>query len=205
MLRFAMAVLVALGTIGVGTAGYAQEPANASDAKALAGQGFVALVEGKKDQAERLFRKAIAVDAKYAMGHYGLGLTLYRMAKPAKGNARKHLLQQARNAAQKAIQLNPKDALFQKLMGDIAAKQDKPKEAIDHYSTAIKLAKKDKKLLAELYLSRGREHLTLKNNPAGIADLQQFEKLAPRNHPQRVLVDSLLKILGAKPVKPKRE
>ena len=84
-------------------------------------------------------------------------------------------IEQALQFTNQALTLEPKEALFHSLRGDIRLKQQHYKDAITNYDRAIQHNSK----YFHFYLQRGLAHLKLNEKSVGEADLKKSVKLLP--------------------------
>jgi serine/threonine-protein kinase len=109
-----------------GSAAVAARPDSAAAHNNL---GSVLRLQGKLDEAEAEYRKAIDLDPKHAAAHYNLGHALCKQGK----------LDQAITECRKAIDLDPKDADAHCILGNVRSAQGKLDEAVAEYHKAIAL------------------------------------------------------------------
>ena len=84
-------------------------------------------------------------------------------------------IEEALQDANKALKLEPKEALFHSLRGDIRMKQHRYEDAVTNYDRAIKRNGE----YFHYYLQRGLAHLQLQEKPQGEADLKKSITFLP--------------------------
>ncbi|SDZ97880.1 Putative Zn-dependent protease, contains TPR repeats [Desulfuromusa kysingii] len=83
--------------------------------------------------------------------------------------------ERALNLANKALQLQPREALFHSLRGDVRLKQHQYRDAITNYDRAVQYNRE----YFHYYLQRGLAHLQLHEKAQGEADLKKSITLLP--------------------------
>lgn len=118
------------------------------------------------------FERAVALAPDFALAHFMLGVTRYRIARTNSTDSRV-LLTAAQHSFQRAIELSPSMALAYYNIGVIYADLQDPTSAISAFTHAIEL----KPDFGEAYFNRGYVYFQLGNHAAGSADLSTAGQL----------------------------
>jgi tetratricopeptide (TPR) repeat protein len=129
-------------------------------------------MQGKWDEAQREYEEMIAKEPNTTGLHFLFGrLLLSRPDADAKAAER------AKQEFQKEIEIDPKNAGAQYILGEMARRDENWDEAIARFSAAAKLDPN----FAEAYLGWGFSLVTVKRYEEAIAPLRVAERLTPGN------------------------
>lgn len=129
-------------------------------------------MQGKWDEAQREYEDMIAKEPNTAGLHFLLGRSL--VSRP---DINAKTTEQAKEAFQKELEIDPKNAAAHYVLGELAAKEENYDEAITHFSEAAKLNPN----FAEAYLGWGFTLVALKRYQEALDPLRMAERLTPGN------------------------
>jgi tetratricopeptide (TPR) repeat protein len=127
-------------------------------------------IQGKWDQAAAEYRKIIDINPLLPGIHARLGRAL--LAKPQPSPTE---LEQAKKAFEEEIEIDPRNAGAEYVLGQLAANANDFATAITHFERATKLDSG----FSEAFLALGTALNSAKRFPDAIAPLETYEKMAP--------------------------
>jgi len=127
-------------------------------------------LQGRWDEAVAEYRKILAINPLLPGIHGRLGRAL--LSKPQPSPA---AVQEAKKHFEEELQIDPRNAGAEYVLGELAKDANEFSSAIDHYSRATKLDSN----FAEAYLGLGSALVAARRFADAIAPLEAYEKLAP--------------------------
>ncbi len=127
-------------------------------------------VQGKWDEAAAEYRKILDINPMLIGAHARLGRALLSRPQPSPAD-----VEQARKAFEEELEIDPRNASAEFVLGQLAADAKDPSTAIQHFTRATKLDAG----FEEAYLSLGTALNGVKRFPEAIAALETYEKMAP--------------------------
>jgi TolB-like protein/class 3 adenylate cyclase/Flp pilus assembly protein TadD len=101
-------------------------------------------------EAERLYRKAIDLDPAFAQAYAALAWQRIDAVRHGWNNAGKTSLNKAREAAEKAISLDPSDPLAHRTLGILELRSRRASQAVSAYERALAVAPNDPDLMIDM-------------------------------------------------------
>jgi len=129
-------------------------------------------MQGKWDEAQREYEDMIAKNPEASSLHYLLGRLLLSKPQPDAG-----AVQQAKEEFQKELQIDPRNAGAEYILGEMARQESQLEEAISHFSRAAKLDSS----FGDAFMSWGFCLVTLKRYEEAIPPLQAAVRLQEGN------------------------
>ena len=129
-------------------------------------------MQGKWDEAQREYEDMIAKEPHTPGLHFLLGRSL--VSRP---DVNAKSTERAKEEFQKELEIDPKNAAAQYVLGELAAKDENYNDAIAHFSEAAKLNPN----FAEAYLGWGFTLVAVKRYQEAIDPLRMAERLTPGN------------------------
>jgi tetratricopeptide (TPR) repeat protein len=129
-------------------------------------------IQGKWDEAEKLYREILKQNPNLAGIHYRLGRIL--VSKPGFGA---EAAAQAKQEFEKELQIDPSNAGAEYVLGEMAKQQQQWDEAIQHFSRAAKLDAG----FGDAYVGWGGSLVSVKKFPEAIPPLEIAVKLQAGN------------------------
>jgi len=127
-------------------------------------------LQGKWDEAIVEYRKILDINPILPGIHARLGRAL--LAKPQPSNAE---VEQAKKNFEQELEIDPRNAAAEYVLGELAKDANDMSSAIGHYSRATKLDSG----FSEAYLGLGTALVSSKRFSDAVAPLETYEKLAP--------------------------
>jgi len=127
-------------------------------------------LQGKWDEAAAEYRKILDINPMLSGIHARLGRSLLSKPQPSPAD-----LEQARKNFEEELEIDPRNAVAEYVLGQLAADAKDPATAIRHFSRATKLDAG----FSEAYLGLGTALNSTKRFPEAITALEAYEKLAP--------------------------
>jgi tetratricopeptide (TPR) repeat protein len=127
-------------------------------------------IQGRWDEAAAEYRKILEINPMLQGIHAHLGRALLSKPQPSATD-----VEQAKKNFEEELEIDPRNAAAEYVLGQLAADSNDPATAIRHFSRATKLDAG----FAEAYLGLGTSLNSAKRFPEAIAALEAYEKLAP--------------------------
>ena len=127
-------------------------------------------VQGKYEEAAAEYRKILEINPLLPGIHYRLGRALLSRQSPSPASVK-----EAKENRQQELELDPKNAGAEYVLGELARVDSDWANAIQHFSRATKLDTG----FSEAYLGLGMSLVSAKRYADAIPPLQQYEKLQP--------------------------
>jgi tetratricopeptide (TPR) repeat protein len=146
-------------------------------------------VQSKWDEALAEYRKILEQDQKLVGIHYRIGRVLLSKPEPSAGT-----LQEAKLEMQRELEIDPRNAGAEYVIGQLAVQSEQWPEAIDHFSRAAKLDES----FGDAFLGWGFCLVTTKQYEAAVAPLRTAVRLQPGNPAAHYNLGTALSRLGKK-------
>jgi len=127
-------------------------------------------IQGKWDDAATEYRKILDINPMLPGVHARLGRVLLSKPQPSPAE-----VNQAKKAFEEELEIDPRNAAAEFVLGQLAADSKDSATAILHFAKATKLDES----FAEAYLGLGTALNSAKRFPEAISPLERYEKLAP--------------------------
>ncbi len=127
-------------------------------------------IQGKWDEAAEEYRKILAISPMLPGIHARLGRALLSKSQPSPAE-----VEQARKNFQEELEIDPRNAVAEYVLGQLAADAKDTATAIQHFTRATKV---DAGFM-EAYLGLGSALNSVKQFAEAIAPLETYEKMAP--------------------------
>src|SRR6267378_8634260 len=127
-------------------------------------------IQGKWDEAAAEYRRILEINPFLPGVHARLGRALISRPEPSP-----EVIEQAKKQFEEELEIDPKNASAEYVLGELAKGANDLSAAIHHYSRATKLDT----TFAEAYLGLGTVLVTTKRFAEAIPPLESYEKLAP--------------------------
>jgi len=127
-------------------------------------------LQGRWDEAAAEYRKILEINPLLPGTHARLGRALLSRPQPSPAT-----VQEAKKQFEEELQIDPRNAGAEYVLGELAKDANEFSIAIDHYSRASKLDKN----FAEAYLGLGSALVAARRFGDAIPPLEAYEKLAP--------------------------
>lgn len=127
-------------------------------------------LQGKWDDAAAEYRKILEINPNLQGMHARLGRALLSKPQPSPAE-----VEQAKKNFEEELEIDPRNAVAEYVLGQLAADANDPSTAIVHFARATKLDTG----FAEAYLGLGTALNAVKRFPEAIPALETYEKLEP--------------------------
>lgn len=127
-------------------------------------------IQGKWDQAAAEYRKILDINPLLPGIHARLGRALLSKPQPSAADT-----EQAKKAFEEELEIDPKNAVAEFVLGQLAADASDSAAAIDHFEKAAKLDTN----FSEAFLGLGTALNSAKRYADAVSPLETYEKMAP--------------------------
>ncbi len=127
-------------------------------------------LQGKWDEAAAEYRRILEINPFLPGAHARLGRALISKPQPSEAD-----VEQAKKSFEEELEIDPRNASAEYVLGELAKEENDLSTAIRHYSRATKLDAD----FAEAFLGLGTALVSAKRFEEAVPPLERYEKLAP--------------------------